>query len=956
MKRQILAITQKELSSYFGSPLAIIFLGTFLAAVLFIFFSIETFFARGIADIRPLFRWMPILLIFLLAALTMRQWSEEQRSGSQELLLTLPVPMSSLVLGKFLAVMTLITLALALTLPLPITVNLLGNLDWGPVIGGYLAALLMAAAYAAIGLFVSSRTDNQIVALIATVLLGGLFYVLGTRGVTDFVGGPLSELLWAVGTGSRFESIQRGVIDLRDLAYYLSITALFLTLNAVSLDAMRWSHQQTAYRRRIRLTTALIAVNLVLLNVWLFPLRGLRLDLTASREYSLSTTTQELFTTLQEPLTIRAYVSENTHPLLAPLIPQVRDMLREYEIASNGRISAEMIDPSSDPEIEAEANQSYGIQPMALQTSGRYQASIINAYFDLLIRYGDQSVVLNFQDLVEFERLPDGATELRLRNLEYDLTRGIKRVLFGFQNVDSVLAALDEPVELTLFITPNTLPAELNDRVATARSVAQEIASGANGKLIFTAVDVDDPASGVTRQDLLEQLGLRPFPVDLFGTQTYYAHMLLRNGDQGQIMYPTGAQTEAEVRMMIESALKRTASGFLKVAGIWTPPPQNPNDPTAGAMQRVSSYNLVAEQLRQEYTVRPVDLATGQVASDVDVLVLLEPQNLTEVELFAIDQYLMRGGSVIVAASSYQLVYDNFQGTLALAPMVGGAQELLDHYGINVPTELVLDEQNALYPVLTARNVGGFQVQEIQAIDYPLFVDVRPDGMGDGNPIVSNLPAVTMSYVSPVVLDEGKNEGRETAVLLQSSPRSWTTTDSTIQPNFDIYPGLGFPITAGQQSYPLAVAIQGVFESYFANRENPFLASANVETGELPANVPLTTITRSPAAARLIVIGSSTFADDFSLNLSARIAGDLYLNNLQFLQNSVDWAVEDLDLLAIRVRGRAARVLQPLTAGEQSFWEIANYAVALLALIGVYASWRTRRRSERPMTLWEEAA
>ncbi|MCA9975899.1 MAG: ABC-2 transporter permease, partial [Anaerolineales bacterium] len=148
MKRQVLAITRKELNSYFGSPLAIIFLGTFLAAVLFIFFTVETFFARGVADIRPLFRWMPILLIFLLAALTMRQWSEEQRSGTQELLLTLPVSPLNLVLGKFLAVMGLISLALALTLPLPITVGLLGNLDWGPVLGGYLAALLMAAAYA----------------------------------------------------------------------------------------------------------------------------------------------------------------------------------------------------------------------------------------------------------------------------------------------------------------------------------------------------------------------------------------------------------------------------------------------------------------------------------------------------------------------------------------------------------------------------------------------------------------------------------------------------------------------------------------------------------------------------------------------------------------------------------------------------------------------------------------
>src|SRR3972149_3121023 len=172
--KQISSITRKELDSYFSSPMALIFVGVFLAFTLGVFFwGPEAFFARGIADVRPLFRWMPVLLIFLVAALTMRQWSEEQRSGTLEMLLTLPVQPTRLVLGKFLAVMALVAVALALTVPLPMIVSALGNLDWGPVAGGYLAALLLAAAYAAIGLFVSSRTDNQIVGLISTLLPGG---------------------------------------------------------------------------------------------------------------------------------------------------------------------------------------------------------------------------------------------------------------------------------------------------------------------------------------------------------------------------------------------------------------------------------------------------------------------------------------------------------------------------------------------------------------------------------------------------------------------------------------------------------------------------------------------------------------------------------------------------------------------------------------------------------------
>ena len=193
-------------------------------------------------------------------------------------------------------------------------------------------------------------------ALISTVLLSGLFYLAGSGGVTDFAGEHLGEILRAIGSGSRFESIQRGVVDLRDLLYYLSLTALFLTFNIVSLEGKRWSvgERTLAHRRSVVLTAVLVALNLVLLNIWIFPLGGLRLDLTAQREYSLSPITRDLLSNLQEPLLIRGYFSEKTHPLLAPLVPRIRDMLQEYRVASGGRVQLEMIDPARDPDKEAE--------------------------------------------------------------------------------------------------------------------------------------------------------------------------------------------------------------------------------------------------------------------------------------------------------------------------------------------------------------------------------------------------------------------------------------------------------------------------------------------------------------------------------------------------------------------------------------------------------------------------
>ena len=976
MMKTIFPITRKELEGYFGSPLAIIFLGTFLAVVLFIFFSVERFFARGIADVRPLFQWMPILLIFLLAALTMRQWSEEQRTGTMELLLTLPVDLIRLVLGKFLAVMILIAIALALTLPLPVTVSLIGRLDWGPVLGGYLAALLMAAAYAAIGLFISSRTDNQIVALISTILLGGLFYLVGTRGVTDFFGGSVSQVLWAFGTGSRFESIERGVIDLRDLVYYISLTGIFLLLNTVSLDSLRWSQKQTQYLRIFLFTAGLIIVNLALVNVWFFPLQGLRVDLTAQKEYTISQTTKGLLNNLQEPLVIRAYLSEKTHPLLAPLTPAISDMLREYEIAGKGKVTAEVVDPIKDSQIEAEANQTYGIRPTPFRVSGRHESSILNSYFDILVRYGDQTMVLGLSDLVEIQERADGM-DVSLRNLEYDLTRAIKKAVFGFQSVDSVLAALEKPVELTLYETSSLLPPQLKSTEEVIRKVVSEIQAVSQGKMVFNVVNPDAPDSKVNRQVLAEIYGIQPIPVSIFSNDTFYLHMVLKNGDKTELIYPYEEMTEAEVRTEIESALKRTSTGFLKVVGLWTPP-ETPTQDMFGQMQQpLSTYQQIRQQLGQEYSLKSVDLSTGAIPEDIDVLVVEAPRDLNDKALFAIDQYLMRGGSVVIATSAYRVDADPYQGLLALMPVENGVADLLKSYGIELGKSVVMDNQNDAFPVTVPRQVGDFQVQEIQAVRYPFFVDIRPNGMSSDSPIVANLQAVTMQWVSPITLDKDKNVIRDTKILLKSSPKSWLSSDTNIQPNFNQYPQLGFPgpettgkTQAGEGTAPyiLGVSIRGSFASFFkpgvpGNKPSPFEAGGispaeNVQGPSAPGQEPtqeaakvVGTIEKSPETTRLVVIGSSSFVDDFVLGLSSRLSQDRYLNNLRFLQNAVDWSVEDLDLLTIRSRGTATRVLAPMDDRQQTVWEVLNYTMALAALLGIYFYWRYRKQNENPLEL-----
>ncbi len=950
--KQILTITRKELGGYFGSPMALIFVGVFLTSTLFTFFWVDTFFSRGIADVRPLFNWIPVLMIFLVAALTMRQWSEEQRSGTMEILLTLPVNSVNLVAGKFVAVMALVCVALGLTVFLPITVWLLGDLDWGPVVGGYLATVLLTSAYAAIGLYVSSRTDNQLVALIMTVIVISTFYIIGSRGLTDFFDGNVSDILRALGSGARFESIERGVIDLRDLAYYLSLTGIFISLNVLQLERAGWSTGENTFFTRARhaLIVAMIVVNLILLNVWLYPLRGIRVDLTEGNEYSLSNATRDILDATTEPLLIRGYFSEKTHPMLAPLVPRLRDMLQEYAVSSSGNVIVEIVDPIQDPEKEAEANQTYGIRPTPLQAADRYGASVVNSYFDILIRYGDQHMVLNFQDLIEVEGNRTGQVDVRFRNLEYDLTRSIKKAVYGFQSIESLLASLDESAKLTLFVTPNILPEGLSGAIDAVRTVADNLESISPGKFDFELVDVEANKDPQYRQNLYEQYGLQGIPVSFFSPDEYYLHMVVEVGDEAELLYPSGDFSEASVRTALEASLKRSSTGFLKVIGIWTPPDIAQQAGFGQQMPSLKEYSMVSQVLSENYTVKELELTEGFVPADVDLLVVIAPQDMSDVEIYAIDQYLMRGGSLVVSAGNFVMLPDPYTGGLGLKEVQNGLKDALASYGVDILEKLILDPQNEPFPVPVIRDISGVQIREIQAIDYPFFVDIRSNGMNSESPILASLPALTLNWASPIEIEDLDDEKHDTTVLLESSPESWVSTDTNIQPDKDQYPEFGFPVGSDRKPYITGISVVGEFVSYYADKQSP-LEKIDDNTGDIINPDAVGVLESSAPDSRLVVISSAEFLNDTVLELSASMSGERYVNSLQFAQNVADWSVEDQDLLSIRSGGMSSRPLAPLSERQQVIWETINYVVAFLGLLWLSWAWHTRQKKEIPMKL-----
>ena len=202
-----------------------------------------------------------------------------------------------------------------------------------------------------------------------------------------------------------------------------------------------------------RRLTGLLVANFLLANAWISPVSSLRFDVTEGRIFSISEPTKSYLAQLKEPLRIRGYFSAKTHPLLAPLSPRLKDLLREYEVAGRGKVRLELIDPADDPELEEEANAKYGIRAVPFQISDRYQASLVNSYFDVLIEYGDEYEVLSFPDLIEIKATSESELDVQLKNPEFDITRSIKRVLFDFQSEGSIFDSVSEEVRLVANFT-----------------------------------------------------------------------------------------------------------------------------------------------------------------------------------------------------------------------------------------------------------------------------------------------------------------------------------------------------------------------------------------------------------------------------------------------------------------------------------------------------------------------
>jgi len=703
------------------------------------------------------------------------------------------------------------------------------------------------------------------------------------------------------------------------------------------------------YLLSLGLTIALVALNLIALNYLAAGWSTARLDLTSDRRYSISPATKRILANLDEELTIYGFFSERTHPKLAPLIPELIDLLEEYRAVSSGRVNVEIIDPGGDEAAEQEASERFGVRSAPFRRASKYESAIVNAYFSVVVKYADQYVRYGFTELIDVQSTPDGDIDVRLRNPEYDLTRAIKKVVYGFRSTHDLFERVEQPVRLSVVWTPEQLPelfAETPDKV---RSAARELQEAGGEMFVFEEIDPSNDEQ--LQNEVYQRWGARPMALDMFDDGEFYLYGILEvQGNVEQIVLTGNEITAASVREAVENSLQRHTPGFLKTLGVVTSdPPELPHD-VRMHMQlpppAPPEYEQIKLLLREDYQVEEVDLqAPGGVPSDVDILLVLEPRDLDELAVYGLDQYLMRGGRVVLFSGNYDVKFD--QMGLNISAIETGLDDWLQHYGITVEPTLVLDDRNQALPIPEVRQTPFGAIQEWSLVPYPYLIQVRDDGFRRSE-ITTGLDAVGLYWSSPLSVDTERAGDLEILPILQSSEVAWTDDDPAKVGFVD------YEVPAeGTQPYLLAVALNGKFKSYFAGKPVPRPAprlhdSPMDDPHETQAAEPTpateVTLEESPET-RLVVVGNAEMLSDFVAQALGQIDGGFFEENLRFAQNLVDWVSLDNEMLRIRTRGATTRRLARTDRPTQLALEWANYLapVLLLTLLGSYLHWKRRR-------------
>ncbi len=424
----IRTIARRELKALVDQPTAYILLVVFTAVNGFLTFrQLELY---NVASLRPMLDFLPWLLLFLVPAVTMRALAEDARAGTLEVVLAQPISELELLLGKYVGLVLFLWLALALTLAIPLSLTLGTAPPLGIVVAQYIGAALLILGLAGVGVWASSVTRNQITAFILAVAVMFLLILVGLDPLIVGLPAQLGAIAASLGVLSHFSGINRGVIDLRDAIYFLTLAALFLVFAYFALLSRKLTPQGEALKR-LRFGTALLAAVTVVVNLFGRQIGG-RIDLTPGRAFTLSRTTRQLMATLPDLVTIKLFTTAALPPEVAFLKRDVDDLLRDYRAAGRGKVKLVFVDPQADTAGLREA-RSLGIPAVQFNVLGRSELQVKEGYLGIAIRYADGVKTVPFVQ--------------QSNDLEYRLTSDI-RSLTHADKPAIALGEISDPVSM----------------------------------------------------------------------------------------------------------------------------------------------------------------------------------------------------------------------------------------------------------------------------------------------------------------------------------------------------------------------------------------------------------------------------------------------------------------------------------------------------------------------------
>ena len=537
MISRILTVARRELASYFDQATAYILLVIFLGINFFFFF--RDAYLMGEASLRAMFGLLPWLLLFFVPAVSMRALAEEQRSGTLEL-----------VLG-FLLVALLGTVGIA------VGFSWGGDLQWGVIVSQYVGSIFLLATLVAVGLWASSTTRNQVTAFILGVAITFALYAIGLQMVVLGLPGPIARVATRLGVLVHFGNVARGVIDLRDVLYFVSVTAAFLALTYFSLMKERLSHRGVAYRRLTIGTAGLVAVA-VMVSLLGGRIQG-RLDLTPGKIYTLSGPTRAILDGLDDLVTIKLFASSELPPEFVPTRRDVEDVIGDYDTQGGANVRVVRLSPDEDEDARTEA-ATLGIQRIQFNVFGEEELQVRQGYLGIAIQYAGETetipVVQQTNDLeyrmtsalrlLTSEGLPsvgflrghgeqDPLADLRIASSQLEGQYNVQAV-----GLDSASTAIPDSIDVVVVANP-LQPMSPSDGAA----LEAYLDDGGSLLLIASGVAVDQrsrfagPASHPEIDELLGRYGLKLSNELVFDLRSR-ANIQLR-GDGGfmyQVPYP----------------------------------------------------------------------------------------------------------------------------------------------------------------------------------------------------------------------------------------------------------------------------------------------------------------------------------------------------------------------------------------------------------------------------------